>query len=138
MKIRWDFVTNSSTTSFLIICKGKPKINEFMIAMGVKEKKSPLWKLFNQLYNIMIDKIEPIGDAVQKRHWEKAESVYDLVKTYFSETTAKRVESAIRNSKDVWIGRLSSDEGDVESFFCVDDFEVEHGDFYLNALPCIW
>jgi len=26
----------------------------------------------------------------------------------------------------------------VEAFFCTDSFEVERGEFYLNALPCGW
>jgi hypothetical protein len=138
MKIRWDFVTNSSSTSFVIICKGKPRLGDLMAAAGVKPG-SPLEALFQGLYCTMLSKIGPIDEAAAgSGYWESRATVHELVKALFSEQTADRVEAARNQGKDVWIGRLDSDGGAAESFFCCESFEVSAGNFYLNALPCAW
>ena len=138
MKIRWDFVTNSSSTSFVIICKGKPRLDDLIVAAGVR-RGSPLEPLFRELHTTMLSKIEPVQEAAAgSGYWQTRSSVYQLVKDLFSQQVAGRVEAARKEGKDVWIGRLDSDGGAAESFFCCESFEVSAGDFYLNALPCAW
>jgi hypothetical protein len=133
MKVRWDFVTNSSSTSFVIICSGKPRLDDFLAAVGAKAG-TPAEELFRQLYCVLCDGLKPVNEADRK----ESESVYDMLREEFSERTAKRVQSALSEGKDVWFGRLASENTEVEAFFCTDSFEIERGDFYLNALPCGW
>jgi hypothetical protein len=137
MKIRWDFVTNSSSTSFLVICTGRPKRKDFMAAMGVK-KRSPLSGIFGELYEAILDNIHPLAEAEKLGRWRNASSAYDFVRKEFSERTAKRVASATKAGKSVWIGSLSSDNGGAEGFFCCESFEADYRDFYINGLPCAW
>lgn len=132
MKIRWDFVTNSSTTSFIMICKGKPSLDDFLGAVGAA--RGPSSALFRQLYDVLCANMGPVTEAAQ----EASMGVYDLVKRHFSDLTAGRVQDALRGGMNVWYGRLASDGSEVEAFFCTDSFEVETGSFYLNALPGGW
>ncbi|HTS18475.1 MAG TPA: hypothetical protein VMP11_12945 [Verrucomicrobiae bacterium] len=137
MKIRADFVTNSSSTSFLIVCKGKPTLKEFFAAVGI-QKRSPLAALFEELYEVILEKAEPLGAVRDWPRFAEVGSLFEFVKKEFSENTAKRAESAMRNGEDVWYGRLASEGGAAERFFCCESFEVERADFYMNALPCAW
>jgi hypothetical protein len=137
MKIRWDFVTNSSSTSFVIICKGKPNKDIFLAAMGAK-KGSPLRPLFTDLYRILCEKMVKAGDAIHSQYRGPEVSIPKLVEREISELAANRAREALANGQDVWIGKLDSDAGDVEAFFCCEPFEINHPKLHVNALRCVW
>jgi len=134
MKIRWGFVTNSSSTSFLIISKGMPSRHDFFAAVGIG-KGSPLASLFDQLYAVISNYLEPVEKL---KHQEDSMSVHEAVRKVFSERTACEVDGALENDMSVWVGRLHTDGEFAESFFSLESFEVRHKTFYLNALPCIF
>lgn len=137
MKIRWDFVTNSSSTSFVIICKGKPNKDIFLAAMGA-EKGSLLRPLFTKLYEVLCEKMVNATDAIHSRYGGPVNSVPELVKREISKTDADRAKEALANGRNVWIGKLDSDAGGVEAFFCCEPFEINHPKLRLNALRCAW
>jgi len=137
MKIRWDFVTNSSSTSFVIICQGQPSKDVFLDAMGAR-KGSPLWPLFERLYEVLCRKMSNAVDALHSQYWRGADSVEELVTREISEQVGKEAAAAREKGLDVFIGKLDSDEGDVEAFFCCESFEVNHPRLRVNALRCAW
>jgi hypothetical protein len=137
MKIRFDFVTNSSSTSFVIICKGKPKKEDFLAAMGAKPT-SPFKAFFEDLFFTFIEEMERAEISRKEGQRDNADSVSDLLKRDFSSETVKRAKTAVKQGKDVWIGRLSSSEEPVESFFCCESLEVDHPKIYIDALECSW
>jgi hypothetical protein len=138
MKIRFDFVTNSSSTSFVIISKGQPSKDVFLTAMGAS-KSSPLRPLFENLFGVLQSKMKNVNEAVHElRRGRQAKSIAELVERELSKAAAQRAEKALAAGEDVWIGELDSDAGGVEAFFCCESFELDHPRLHVDANQCAW
>jgi len=136
MKVRVDFVTNSSTTSFVIITTGDFKRDEFFELMGVSEQ-SPWLPLFDALYYSLQEKMYPVEEYVN-RYGTATGNWFESLQNKFADEVFERIVEAQRTGRKVFVGKLSSDSNLIESFFCVDSFEVENGKIYFNALECVW
>ena len=136
MKIRSGFVTNSSTTSFLIICDGDFTQRDMAELMGVQEG-SPFADLAEALYRGLRRGLSSARSAREIR--ENYDGDFEAYVTdQFSEEVLKKVREAEKTGRRVYSGSLSSDNEPAETFFCCDSFEWENDRLYVNALQCVW
>lgn len=133
MKIRDGFVTNSSSTSYIIMSK-KELTAEFLAKkLGLKKKSLDYDKILSLCQQIIND-----GEYGFYHH-DFNDTNYELVKEIFGDQTAKRYQESLSNKYNLYCGKLSSDENDgLEITLCLDSFMLEDKDFFMDASDCGW
>lgn len=137
MKIRAGFVSNSSSTSFLILAADDLTRENFFQLMGVSPK-SPLAGIFRELHEALIDGAESpvdlrdIDESIPVTQW------LDGFRGDISPRMVEKLKDAKKRGLRVYYGQLDSESTQTETFFCCDSFEAENEKFYLNALECVW
>ena len=137
MKIRAGFVSNSSSTSFLIIAQDDLDQKSFFSLMGV-DSKSPLAGLFKTLYEAILDNARRPIDLSQVDSRMPVQDWFSGFRSDLTPRMVEKLEDARRRGLKVYYGELSSESTNAECFFCTDSFEVENDKIYFNALECVW
>lgn len=132
MKIKLDFVSNSSSTSFVYISDVELTEDAFLEAAGV-ERDGPVGDLFVQMHG-EIESALRNGTTVSSK-----EAADQLSGTHeFTPEVIQRMKDAIDLGKMVSTGSLDSDGPLAESLLCMAIFEVESDTFYINAYNNYW
>ena len=139
MKIKLDFVTNSSSTCFVVILKKGAKFTkeDFMHSVGVS-KKSPVYSIFEELFTMIESNMGDFDAGVDQHRWNKTKQWNKFIEDVFSADLVKRISAARENAAPIYFGTLSSDNTPIESFFCCDSFKIEGNSFYIDASNSSW
>lgn len=129
MKIRMGFITNSSSTNFLIISKRELTSELLFEKLGFIEGG----KLAEKGHELCAEIIGGIRDL---HSYDYVEPTYENIKTKFGPNAAKWFEKM--KGAYIYCGSTSSDQTPIAQFFTTDSFEIEQDDFYLNGRNCVW
>jgi len=130
MKIRMGFITNSSSTNFLIISK-EELTEEYLFKKLGFVHGSVLEKQGMELCESIMSSIN-----YGLRHYNYNKPDYESIKKVFGDKSA----NVYNKNKDYYTywGYTSSDDTPITQFFTTDSFEIEDKDFYLNGRECMW
>lgn len=120
MKIRNGFVSNSSSSSFVIASK-KPLSEElFMQVLGVPEN-SPLSTFAKEISKWFVENAKKL---TIKEYLDK----YD----YGGDDIPEIVKKAIKKDLTIYAGYAANDDGHLEEAICNMDFDYESDDFIIE------
>lgn len=130
MKIRTGFITNSSSTNFLIISKKELTPDYLFKKLGFV-KNGKLSEKGYELCNEIIS-----GTRNGLRYFDYDRTTIEHIEEVFGPKAAGFF-SKMKGAHVYW-GHTGSDESTFTQFFTTDSFEIEEKDFYLNGRSCMW
>ncbi|WP_412064684.1 hypothetical protein [Rhizobium sp. SYY.PMSO] len=131
MKIKMDFVSNSSSTSFIYISDQQFTKESFFEAIGASDQ-GPLGSFFVSMYEELDNSILN-GERIVSVEQAASSRDFDLTPEVLA-----RISNALVEGKQVVRGGLSSDGAIAESILCMEIFEIETDKFFINAYPSYW
>lgn len=134
MKVKTDFVTNSSTTNFIVMSHGEPTLQTFLRAVGISQE-SMFLDVFVHLFHCFKNDLTP-GLWYARKYG--CSTIDEFVEKNFSKDTLARVKDAEAKGYDIYIGDLASDNDSIETLFCCDSFVIDSGKLVIDATEDAW
>lgn len=141
MKIRSDFVSNSSSTSFVFVFdKGMTK-NEFITKLGAKQGTYSAM-LLDQVYDSLIRNSNEIKNEYEKYHKNEYQTFEEYLEKNknFSDESIVKIKNAYKEGKTVLIGKFDSDGAttNMDTYLCLEDFLIDENGIYIDGLEDEW
>ena len=133
MKIRDGFVTNSSSTSYIIISKEQLTGEYLAKNLGLTEKSPNYYEILEVCKNMVFD-----GKRGFYHHTYEESENYDLIKEIFGEKTANKYKKSIKKGYKIYCGRISSEENDYEITMCLDYMKYKDSEVFIDASDNVW
>jgi hypothetical protein len=134
MKIRDGFVTNSSSTNFLIISKEELTEEYLLKKLGFGDN-SPIKDAGKQLVNSILDGIE---SGLRWHKFDYENPSYDNILEVFGKKSASKFKKLMKKGYKAYLGYTRSEEGLMTSFMTCDFFIINSKDFYMDGRNCVW
>ena len=122
MKIRIGFVSNSSSSSFVIVSKkGNLNAKKLIKAFDVGEQ-SPLYDLVCEMAKTLVDNSKEMT----------LEDLYDYYGASNVEELPEDIQKALKTKGTLYVGECSNDSGEkAETVLCDSCFDYEDSDVVL-------
>jgi hypothetical protein len=134
MKIRDGFVTNSSSTNFLIISKEELTEEYLLKKLGFKHN-SPIKEAGEQLaYSILVG----IEYGLRWFKFDYKNPSYDNILEVFGKKSANKFKKLKKKGYKVYLGYTRSEEDYITYFMTCDYFLIDNKDFYMDGRNCVW
>lgn len=132
MIIRDGFVTNSSSTNFMIISKKELTSNYLLKKLGFKETS----RIANAAASLAEDVITGTSSGLR---WFEIETIdYAAILDLFGKASADKYKELSEKGYHTYIGHINSDDDYLTSFMTMDSFIIDEKDFYMDGKNCGW
>lgn len=132
MKVKMDFVSNSSSTSFVYIAREMLSKQDFFAAVGVRAD-SPVAALFESMFHELKEGIKQ-GETLTSV--EEIDGLKERER--FTSETIDRMKQALEQGQTITISSFSSDNNLAEMTLCTEIFEIDSERFFINAYENYW
>ena len=132
MIIRDGFVTNSSSTNFMIISKEKLSSSYLFEKLGFKKGSS----ISSAAFSLADDIVSATESGVR---WFEVEQIdYETILKIFGEESAEKYKKMSKKGYHTYICHTSSDDDFLTPFMTMDCFVIDEKDFYMDGKNCGW
>lgn len=132
MKIRTGYITNSSSTNFMIISKQELTPDFLYKKLGFKEDSL----IKEQAMELCCDIVDGTRNGL--RWFDFEETNEENIKDAFGYKAAQIYKKNNKKGFFTYVGHTGTDSETLTCFFTLDSFEIDEKDFYLNARNCVY
>lgn len=132
MKIKMDFVSNSSSTSFVYIAREMLSRDDFLAAAGV-DPGSPVAPLFKSMFAELKTQIDRGTVLTRVEEVDTLEN-----RQQYTSEVLDRMKRGIADGEKVTVGHFSSENNLAEMTLCTEIFEIKSERFFINAYDNYW